>query len=29
VRPYRYMVIDNRLLLVDPVTGVIVADVTE
>jgi len=29
VRSYRYMVINNRLLLVDPATGVVVADVTE
>jgi hypothetical protein len=29
VRPYRYMVIDNRLLLVDPATGVVVADLAE
>jgi hypothetical protein len=28
VRSYRYMVINNRLLLVDPVTMVVVADVT-
>jgi hypothetical protein len=29
VRPYRYMVINGRLLLVDPVTSTVVADVTE
>jgi len=29
VRSYRYMVIDNRLLLVDPATGVVMVDVTE
>jgi hypothetical protein len=29
VRSYRYMVINNRLLLVDPATGYVVADVTE
>ena len=29
VRSYRYMVINNRLLLVDPATGLVVADVTE
>ena len=29
VRSYRYMVINNRLLLVDPATGVVMADVTE
>jgi len=29
VRPYRYMVVNNRLLLVDPVTGTVVADITE
>jgi hypothetical protein len=29
VRSYRYMVINNRLLLVDPATGIVVADVTE
>jgi len=29
VRSYRYMVINNRLLLVDPATGVVVADITE
>ncbi len=29
VRPYRYMVINNRLLLVDPATGIVVADITE
>jgi hypothetical protein len=29
VRSYRYMVVDNRLLLVDPATGIVVADVTE
>jgi hypothetical protein len=28
-RPYRYMVIDGRLLLVDPATGIVVADLTE
>jgi Protein of unknown function (DUF1236) len=28
VRPYRYMVINGRALLVDPVTSIIVADVT-
>jgi hypothetical protein len=28
-RSYRYMVINNRLLLVDPATGVVVADVTQ
>jgi hypothetical protein len=29
VRAYRYMVINNRLLLVDPATGIVMADVTE
>jgi hypothetical protein len=29
VRSYRYMVINNRLLLVDPATGIVVADVTQ
>ena len=29
VRSYRYMVINNRLLLVDPATGLVVAEVTE
>jgi hypothetical protein len=29
VRSYRYMVINNRLLLVDPATGVVVAEVTD
>ena len=29
VRPYRYMVINNRLLLVDPATGIVVADITQ
>jgi hypothetical protein len=29
VRSYRYMVINNRLLLVDPATGYVVADMTE
>jgi len=29
VRPYRYMVINNRLLLVDPATGKVVAEVTD
>jgi hypothetical protein len=29
VRSYRYMVINNRLLLVDPATGLVVADMTE
>lgn len=29
VRSYRYMVINNRLLLVDPATGYVVADLTE
>jgi hypothetical protein len=29
VRPYRYMVINNRLLLVDPATSIVVAEVTE
>jgi hypothetical protein len=28
VRSYRYMVINNRLLLVDPATGFVVAEVT-
>lgn len=28
-RPYRYMVINSRLLLVDPVTSTVVADITE
>lgn len=28
-RPYRYMVINDRLLLVDPATGIVVADITE
>jgi hypothetical protein len=26
VRSYRYMVINNRLLLVDPATGIVVAE---
>jgi len=29
VRSYRYMVINNRLLLVDPATGVVVAEVND
>jgi hypothetical protein len=29
VRSYRYMVINNRLLLVDPVTGMVVAEVAD
>ena len=29
VRSYRYMVINNRLLLVDPATGIVMADVTQ
>jgi hypothetical protein len=29
VRSYRYMVINNRLLLVDPATGIVVAEVNE
>jgi hypothetical protein len=29
VRSYRYMVVNNRLLLVDPATGIVVADLTE
>jgi hypothetical protein len=29
LRSYRYMVINNRLLLVDPATGIVMADVTE
>jgi hypothetical protein len=29
VRSYRYMVINNRLLLVDPATGLVVAEVTD
>ena len=29
VRPYRYMVINNRLLLVDPATGLVVAEVND
>lgn len=29
VRPYRYMVINNRLLLVDPATSIVVAEVTD
>ena len=29
VRPYRYMVINNRLLLVDPATGIVVAEVND
>ena len=29
VRPYRYMVINNRLLLVDPATGIVVAEVSD
>jgi hypothetical protein len=29
LRSYRYMVINNRLLLVDPATGYVVADVSE
>jgi hypothetical protein len=28
-RSYRYMVINNRLLLVDPATGIVVADITQ
>jgi hypothetical protein len=28
-RSYRYMVINNRLLLVDPATGIVVAEVTD
>ena len=28
VQPYRYMVFNNRVLLVDPVTSIVVADVT-
>jgi hypothetical protein len=29
VRSYRYMVINNRLLLVDPATGIVVAEVND
>jgi hypothetical protein len=29
VRSYRYMVVNNRLLLVDPVTGIVVAEVND
>jgi len=29
MRSYRYMVINGRLLLVDPVTSTVVADVTQ
>jgi hypothetical protein len=29
LRSYRYMVINNRLLLVDPATGIVVAEVTD
>jgi hypothetical protein len=29
VRSYRYMVINNRLLLVDPATGLVVAEMTD
>jgi hypothetical protein len=29
VRSYRYMVINNQLLLVDPGTGIVEADLTE
>jgi hypothetical protein len=29
VRPYRYMVINDRLLLVDPATGIIVAELAQ
>jgi hypothetical protein len=29
VRSYRYMVINNRLLLVDPATGIVMAEVTD
>jgi uncharacterized protein DUF1236 len=29
VRSYRYMVVNNRLLLVDPATGIVVAEVTD
>lgn len=29
LRPYRYMVINNRLLLVDPATSTVVADITQ
>jgi hypothetical protein len=29
VRPYRYMVINNRVLLVEPATGYVVAEITE
>ncbi len=29
VRSYRYMVINNRLLLVDPATGIVVAEVAD
>jgi hypothetical protein len=29
VRSYRYTVVNNRLLLVDPATGIVVAEVTE
>jgi hypothetical protein len=29
VRSYRYMVVNNRLLLVDPDTGIVVADLTD
>jgi hypothetical protein len=29
VRSYRYMVVNNRLLLVDPATGIVVAEVND
>jgi hypothetical protein len=29
VRSHRYMVVNNRLLLVDPATGMVVAEVTD
>jgi Protein of unknown function (DUF1236) len=29
VRSYRYMVINNRLLLVDPANGIVVAEVSD
>jgi hypothetical protein len=29
VRSHRYMVINNRLLLVDPATGIVMAEVTD
>ena len=29
VRSYRYMVVNNRLLLVDPATGIVVGEIAE